>query len=869
MATFTDNPSSIQRATNPYISQVPVNAYANTEAVLQQRHDLGVQKVQQTVDNINNLPILKDTDRQYAQESLNNVRTGIVQNLKGDFKDPRFTSQIGNYISRIASDPNIQNAINSTMAIQSSNKRMQEDIDKGNINPANQTVYQRQVQAYLGDGQVGSSFKGGYVPPVDVKKQWIDAFKQVHPQSSLSEGDLIINNNGKLEVSQLGLQKIKTEGINQVTLQNLTNTVFADPSVSRQLDIEAQYHYGQMTNEQMQQLLQSRYEADRDHTNKHIQQLKLDATINNKISKTSAAEEAQQAKELLDSRLKGYQQMTQALGENPDGVKSSLYRSDLASQLINTFAWQNTSKEIVSNPVDQAQLAHINSQIALQRLALSQESNELEKEKFKYKQTQDLVKAKTQPGSDITSVINPISEDEGLKTEATFQTEVDESLKNANVVNGKNLNMIADHTSIPRPFKYDQTSGKYYLNVGLGGYSTAKEAQKAAVDITDKLYKGNYAASLTPLAKQAIIEMDAARRQHRNTQLVKQRIDNEVNQAFKDANLTPEAKAYLNEGLDPDSKYKTITTGNGTIPIDNSMLLDAATYQTSTDSKVKSAALQRLNKKLGKKNVSSEDAYQHLLLWAGKDAMDRARSLVRKNPVLGQISAYRQSLYEQAQQGKQTYIHTFNIGKDADQRSLLNEYKGLVRNQAEITNGKGNVGKIMALDPTNKNLSFAWKSETNGGLTLVAQDGKSDPIEVTLSPQAAQRASFFKAPSQFTERYGKDLEFTDYTTTDVDSYYNRDSKGGSEAGLATAHIIPGNSNYTVKYHVLGTGVPGQYTVQGWVYDKSGKLLLDNVPLVPPGAPSLLNEEGVLATVDKVLTNDNIVQAMVDYHKNTH
>ena len=64
MASYKDTtPSTF----NPYIEQRPVEAMAKVGMYKQQRFDEGVKKIQESIDNVAGLDVVRDIDKQYLQ----------------------------------------------------------------------------------------------------------------------------------------------------------------------------------------------------------------------------------------------------------------------------------------------------------------------------------------------------------------------------------------------------------------------------------------------------------------------------------------------------------------------------------------------------------------------------------------------------------------------------------------------------------------------------------------------------------------------------------------------------------------------------------------------------------------------------------
>ena len=80
MASYTDNLQLLTSFT-PYREQLPIETMAKVGMQKQQMYNEGVQKIQDSIDKVAGLPVIREVDKQYLQSKLNSLGT----KLTGDF----------------------------------------------------------------------------------------------------------------------------------------------------------------------------------------------------------------------------------------------------------------------------------------------------------------------------------------------------------------------------------------------------------------------------------------------------------------------------------------------------------------------------------------------------------------------------------------------------------------------------------------------------------------------------------------------------------------------------------------------------------------------------------------------------------------
>lgn len=179
-------PVSYQSTTfknSPYVPPVDLGLLTNVLSYQQSKFDTNALKIQSRIDQLATMDVMKDEDREYLNNKVNNLVNNL-NNLGGvNLADTNVSNSIESYASDIYQDNNVINAISSTKRI----RNLQSSYEKYRTDPklskfysdANYTLDMANVQSYLGDGQVGSSYQGNSsaTPFYDYNKDFKDIFK--------------------------------------------------------------------------------------------------------------------------------------------------------------------------------------------------------------------------------------------------------------------------------------------------------------------------------------------------------------------------------------------------------------------------------------------------------------------------------------------------------------------------------------------------------------------------------------------------------------------------------------------------------------------------------------------------------------------
>ena len=153
MATYKD-PANL--TFKPYVEQRPVEAMLKVGMYKQQRYDEGVQKIQESIDNIAGLDVVRPEDKQYLQSKLNQLGSQLSMVAGGDFSNFQLVNSVNGMTNQIAKDPNVINAVSNTTRYRKDLETIADLQKEGKWADSNQLAFNKDVNAWFNGGQDAS-----------------------------------------------------------------------------------------------------------------------------------------------------------------------------------------------------------------------------------------------------------------------------------------------------------------------------------------------------------------------------------------------------------------------------------------------------------------------------------------------------------------------------------------------------------------------------------------------------------------------------------------------------------------------------------------------------------------------------------------
>ncbi len=396
MASFTDAISTF----NPYIQELPIEAMVQVGMYKQQKYDEGVQKIQSYIDNIAGMDIIKDPQKKYLQSKLNELGSNLKKFAAADFSDNQLVNSVGGMASQLARDPIIQRGVYSTARIRKGMQQIEADKKSGAYNPNNEIVFNDEVNSYLNDGKLDSSFNGEYSTFFDYNKFVKEQFDAIKPGGYTFNQIFKTDSNGDPKLVQRRDEKgnpvgqpfyeysdymttVEYEGNMPEVVKSTMSQILSDGRVRKQLSIDGRATYRGYTPEQLNKTLIDTKEEIIDNEYEDLLGLLLYKTSGTKQIQGKNIDELISAqKEKIENTTKSYDDMAKMALENPDAAKAKMFTDAFVSNATTRYGAMKTKTTISANPAADFQFK------------LTQEANKVQADKNKlaydmYKDAQD------------------------------------------------------------------------------------------------------------------------------------------------------------------------------------------------------------------------------------------------------------------------------------------------------------------------------------------------------------------------------------------------------------------------------------------------------------------------------------------------
>lgn len=105
------NYRTIPHEFKPYTSRFPSEAFGQAILMRQGQYEQGVQKTQQQIDYLANLPSLPGPDTELKNQKINQLTSALSELASQDLSDPAIQTQINSYVSRVSNDDDMLNIV--------------------------------------------------------------------------------------------------------------------------------------------------------------------------------------------------------------------------------------------------------------------------------------------------------------------------------------------------------------------------------------------------------------------------------------------------------------------------------------------------------------------------------------------------------------------------------------------------------------------------------------------------------------------------------------------------------------------------------------------------------------------------------------
>ena len=337
----------------PYILP-DLNLLAKVLSVKQGQFDANSQLIQNKVNSMASLDVMRDVDKDYLNEKINNTVKNINDLGGVDLSDYNVSNQIDSYASNIYNDQNVINAVSSTKkarSLMSSYEKMKTDPKMIRYySDANEYVDNKQLKAWANSTDLTQTYNGpsSASPYESYDEDYRNVFKNIIPQQYTK----VTNGNGYIE-KEIG-HVLSEKAVYDIAQGLLT------PKQRSQMEKDAIYLYEAKAGYGKEQLV-SKALTQRDNQiedeTQILKQLNAAYLVSTGKDKDDIKKQIVQRQDYLSSlnttRSSEVTAYSKQFDSNPNELMYRVYSNDYFSALGKRYAVNKIDKSVV---VDQLAL---------------------------------------------------------------------------------------------------------------------------------------------------------------------------------------------------------------------------------------------------------------------------------------------------------------------------------------------------------------------------------------------------------------------------------------------------------------------------------------------------------------------------------
>ena len=353
MASYLDNIPTF----NEYVEQRPLDDMLKAGVFKQQRFEEGVTKIQNSIDNIAGLDVVRGIDKEYLQSKLNALGGQLSNFAASDFSNFQLVNSLNGMTNQVAKDPIVLGAVASSSAYRKQLENMQKIDADGKGSESNKFIFNEQVNKWL-NGDLQTQFNAQYKPYVDYNKQAQTIVKNLAKDSTTNDVAFQYDSNGNIVGILDAITRTKIEGITPEKIQSALMAGLPQDAW-QQMSNDGRYRYANISDEQFANDINNSYTATFNEI--LAQRNELEAKLGVAASGPVKAQLQSQIK-ALDAeaeRLRAeYNDVSSSFGSGDvESAKARLYTTDWMKTFSNSFSSRNVSQTYETNPFKTVQLA--------------------------------------------------------------------------------------------------------------------------------------------------------------------------------------------------------------------------------------------------------------------------------------------------------------------------------------------------------------------------------------------------------------------------------------------------------------------------------------------------------------------------------
>ncbi len=373
MASYKD-PSNLKF--NPYVQQRPVEAMMKVGMYKQQLYNEGVQKIQQSIDNVAGLDVVRGVDKKYLESKLNQLGSNLTNVAGGDFSNFQLVNSVNGMTNQIVKDPNIINAVSSASKYRKELEFQNKLRQEGKSSEANDYVFNLDSSKWLNSEDINESYNVKYAPYTDVNKASQDVIKGLAKEYTENDVAFDYDSNGNIVGVRDVITRQKIEGISPERIQAALKTSLS-PNAWRQLSIDGIYKYSNVSPEGFVNDLNNSYNKTFTQLTKERERLQsLASSTNDPKYKKDILSKIKQLDQNINATRTEYDSLSRGFANGDvESAKAQLYTMNWMENTANAFSSFSSSQKLEKSPYFSIQMDKANLQLAQERLREQKRSN--------------------------------------------------------------------------------------------------------------------------------------------------------------------------------------------------------------------------------------------------------------------------------------------------------------------------------------------------------------------------------------------------------------------------------------------------------------------------------------------------------------
>mgnify|MGYP003126822788 FL=1 len=354
MASYLDNIPTF----NEYVEQRPQDEMLKVGLYKQQRYEEGVQKIQNSIDNIAGLDVIQPAQREYLQSQLNALGGQLSNFAASDFSNFQLVNSVNGMTNQLVKDPIILNAVSSSSQYRKQIENMEKIDADGKGSESNKLIFNEQVANWL-NGDVNASFSAVYKPYFDYQDQALDVVKALVQADNPQITDVAFqrDKNGRIVGILDAITRTRVEGISADRIQAALMTGL-QPEAFQQMSNDGRFKYSNVDDQVFADDLNNSYTATFDAL------IKEKNTLQGLMASASQADEKlkiQRQIESIDAQAemlrREYDDVSASFQQGEvESAKAKFYTTNWIKDFSNTHSNLTVSQTYETNPFKTVQL---------------------------------------------------------------------------------------------------------------------------------------------------------------------------------------------------------------------------------------------------------------------------------------------------------------------------------------------------------------------------------------------------------------------------------------------------------------------------------------------------------------------------------